>query len=187
MRKIKDVLRLKLDARLSHEQIAAALGISKGVVTKYVGLAATAGLDWPTVQIHDEVALERLLLVAPEKPRNHVQPDYGRIHQELRRKGMTLMLLWEEYRADHADGQTYSYSQFCDKLPALRPAAQARRKSPFTAVKRLPDEAEGRLNHGAPHAAFHHDFRPWPAHANAHWHADRARWLHPCAAHRNTR
>ena len=114
MRKIKDVLRLKLDAKLSHEQIAVALGISKGVVSKYVGLAASAGLDWPAVQGHDEAALERLLLVAPQKPRDHVQPDYGRLHQELRRKGMTLMLLWEEYRADHADRQTYGYSQFCD-------------------------------------------------------------------------
>lgn len=46
MRKIKDVLRLKLDAQLSHERIAAALNISKGVVAKYVGLAAAAGLDW---------------------------------------------------------------------------------------------------------------------------------------------
>jgi transposase len=114
MRKIKDVLRLKLDAKLSHEQIAGALGISKGVVTKYVGLAAAAGLDWPTVQDSDEITLERRLLVAPQKLRNHVQPDYGRLHQELRRKGMTLMLLWEEYRADHADRQTYAYSQFCD-------------------------------------------------------------------------
>ncbi|HQS60050.1 MAG: transposase [Halothiobacillus sp. 24-54-40] len=114
MRKIKDVLRLKLDARLSHQQIAAALGISKGVVTKYVGLAAAAGLDWAAVQDIDETALERRLLVTPERPRNHVQPDYGRLHQELRRKGMTLMLLWEEYRADHADRQTYAYSQFCD-------------------------------------------------------------------------
>jgi transposase len=114
MRKIKDVLRLKLDAKLSHEQIAGALGISKGVVTKYVGLAAAAGLDWPAVQDADEITLERQLLVAPQRPRNHVQPDYGRLHQELRRKGMTLMLLWEEYRADHADRQTYAYSQFCD-------------------------------------------------------------------------
>ena len=114
MRKIKDVLRLKLDAKLSHEQIAGALGISKGVVTKYVGLAAAAGLDWPAVQGADEITLERRLLVAPQKPRNHVQPDYGRLHQELRRKGMTLMLLWEEYRAEHADRQTYAYSQFCD-------------------------------------------------------------------------
>ena len=114
MRKIKDVLRLKLEAQLSHQQIAAALGISKGVVTKYVGLAAAAGLDWPQVRDVDETALERRLMVAPERPRDHVQPDYGRLHQELRRKGMTLMLLWEEHRADHAGEQTYGYTQFCE-------------------------------------------------------------------------
>ena len=47
---IKDVIRLKWEAQLSHEQIAAALKISKGVVAKYVGLASAAGLDWETVQ-----------------------------------------------------------------------------------------------------------------------------------------
>jgi transposase len=125
MRKIKDVLRLKLDAGLSHQQIAAALGISKGVVTKYVGLAAAAGLDWAAVQDADEAALERRLLCAPEKPRDHVQPDYGRLHQELRRKGMTLMLLWEEHRADYADVHTYGYSQFCENY--RRFAKQLRR------------------------------------------------------------
>lgn len=114
MRKIKDVLRLKLEAQLSHQQIAAALGISKGVVTKYVGLAAAAGLDWNQVRDVDDTVLERRLLVAPERPRDHVQPDYGRLHQELRRKGMTLMLLWEEHRADHAGEQTYGYTQFCE-------------------------------------------------------------------------
>lgn len=114
MRKIKDVLRLKLDAQLSHQQIAAALCLSKGVVTKYVGLAAAAGLDWPQVRGTDETALERRLRVAPERPRDHIQPDYGRLHQELRRKDMTLMLLWEEHRADHAGEQTYGYTQFCE-------------------------------------------------------------------------
>ena len=114
MRKIKDVLRLKLDAGLSHEQIAATLRISKGVVTKYVGLAAAAGLDWPVVQTLDETALQQRLLSPSRCPRSHAQPDYGRMHQELRRKGMTLMLLWEEYQAEHADNQTYCYSQFCD-------------------------------------------------------------------------
>ncbi len=114
MRKIKEVLRLKLDARLSHEQIAAALDLSKGVVTKYVGLAAAAGLDWAAVQSLDDVTLERRLLASPEKPRHHVQPDFGRIHHELRRKGVTLMLLWEEYRAEYAERQTYGYSQFCE-------------------------------------------------------------------------
>ena len=114
MRKIKDVLRLKFDAKLSHEQISGSLGISKGVVAKYVGMAVAAGLTWSEVQACDETALERRLLVVPQRPRAQVQPDYGRIHHELRRKGMTLMLLWEEYQADHADSQTYRYSQFCD-------------------------------------------------------------------------
>ncbi|MEJ7807448.1 MAG: IS21 family transposase, partial [Telluria sp.] len=114
MRKIKDVLRLKLDAKLSHQQIADALGLSKGVVTKYAGLTAAAGLDWPAVQSMDEAALERRLLVGSQKARDYVQPDYGRVHQELRRKGMTLMLLWEEHRADYADCQTYAYSQYCE-------------------------------------------------------------------------
>jgi hypothetical protein len=93
MRKIKDVLRLKLDAQLSHERIAASLGISKGVVAKYVSLAAAAGLDWLQVQALDETALQHRLVGVPQRASGFVAPDYGRMHQELRRKGMTLMLL----------------------------------------------------------------------------------------------
>jgi transposase len=113
MHKIKDVLRLKLDARLSHEQIAAALRISKGAVAKYAGLAAAAGIDWATASTLDEVALEQRLLTKPAKQSAYALPDYGRIHQELRKKGVTLVLLWEEYQAEHADRQTYRYTQFC--------------------------------------------------------------------------
>lgn len=115
MRKIKDVLRLKLDAQLSHERIAASLGLSKGVVAKYVSLAAAAGLDWQTIQTLSETALERHLVGGrPDRPSHYVLPDYGRIHQELRRKGMTLMLLWEEYAAQHPGHSTWRYSQFCE-------------------------------------------------------------------------
>ena len=115
MRKIKDVLRLKLDAQLSHERIAAALGISKGVVTKYVSLAATAALDWQTVRELDEVTLQhRLLGGPPQRASAFVTPEYGRMHQELRRKGMTLMLLWEEHVAQHPGQATHWYSQFCE-------------------------------------------------------------------------
>lgn len=114
MRKIKDVLRLKLDAQLSHERIAASLGISKGVVAKYAGLAVAAGLDWPAVQELDEAALQRRLLALPVRASAFVAPDYGRMHQELRRKGMTLMLLWEEHVAQHQGETTHCYSQFCE-------------------------------------------------------------------------
>ena len=62
IRMIKDILRLKYSAALSHEAIARSLGISKGVVAKYLGLAGAAGLDWTTVAELDEAGLERRLL-----------------------------------------------------------------------------------------------------------------------------
>jgi transposase len=115
MRRIKDVLRLKLEARLSHERIAEALGISKGVVAKYASLAAAAGLDWPTVQAFSETALERHLVGGrSDRPSHYLLPDFDRIHQELRRKGMTLMLLWQEYVETHPEQSTWRYSQFCE-------------------------------------------------------------------------
>lgn len=116
MRKIRDVLRLKLEARLSHERIAASLGISKGVVAKYVSLAAAAGLDWATIQSLSDTGLERRVVQGRlDRPTHYVLPNYGRVHQELRRKGMTLMLLWEEYVAAHCGQPTYRYSQFCER------------------------------------------------------------------------
>ena len=77
MRKIKDVLRLKLEARLSHEQTAAALDISKGVITKYLTLATAAGLDWLQIQALDDTALHNRLLGAPQRASGFVPPDYG--------------------------------------------------------------------------------------------------------------
>ena len=62
IRMIKDILRLKYSAALSHEAIARSLGISKGVVAKYLGLAGAAGLDWAGVAELDEASLERRLL-----------------------------------------------------------------------------------------------------------------------------
>ncbi len=113
MRKIIEVLRLKFEALLSHERIAAATGVSKGAVTKYLRRAQAAGLTWPLPAQTDEAQLEALLFprAAPLVER-HAMPDLAHLHQELKRKGVTLMLLWEEYAAAHA-GQAYRYSQFC--------------------------------------------------------------------------
>ncbi|MGF6653013.1 transposase [Paraburkholderia youngii] len=89
------------------------------MVTKYIGLASAAGLDWASACDMDEGELERRLLGKPTGPAAYAQPDYGRIHQELRRKGMTLTLLWEEYQAEFADRQTYRYTQFCGHYKAF--------------------------------------------------------------------
>ncbi|MDH6186898.1 IS21 family transposase [Polaromonas sp. CG_23.6] len=117
MRKIKEILRLTLDAKLPYEQIAASLQLSKGVISKYVKLASTAGLDWPAIAAMDEGALERQLLGPARSPVVYAPPDYGQVHVELRGKGVTLMLLWEEYCGQWAeDGEVkpYRYSQFCE-------------------------------------------------------------------------
>ena len=113
MRKIIDVLRLKFEAGLSHERIAAATKLSKGAVTKYVQRARAAGLGWPLPPEVDEARLEALLFPhsAPVVER-YAAPDFAHLHQELKRKGVTLQLLWEEYADAHA-GQAYRYSQFC--------------------------------------------------------------------------
>ena len=112
MRKIIEVLRLKHEAKLSHARIGQACGLSKGVVSKYVTLAQTKGVAWPLPDGLDEVALEALLFPSVAKAAARVVPDFFQIHQELKRKGVTLQLLWEEYTAVHGD-QGYRYSQFC--------------------------------------------------------------------------
>jgi transposase len=121
MRKLKDALRLKFDGGQSNQQIATVLGISKGVITKYVGLAVAAGLDWPSITAMDEATLECRLLASPRPSDTYAQPDYGRIHQELAREGVALMLLWEEYCAQVGDERSvdnpvkpWRYSQFCE-------------------------------------------------------------------------
>lgn len=115
MRKIRDVLRLKHEAELSHERIAVATGLSKGAVTKYLQRAAQAGIGWPPPDGLDDAQLEaRLFQSVAVSVGRHAEPDYARMHQELKRRGMTLQLLWEEYHATEG-ARAYRYSQFCER------------------------------------------------------------------------
>ena len=114
IRMIKDVLRLKHESKLSHAAIAAALHISKGVVSKYVSLAAEAGLAWDALVELDEATIAARLLPGT-RGSAYVPPDYARIHQELRRKGVTLTLLWQEYVDAHPGCKTYRHTQFSER------------------------------------------------------------------------
>ena len=105
MRKLKDALRLKLVGGQSHQEIATALGITKGSVTKYCALAATVGLDWDAIEAMSETDLEQRLFGSA------FASTYGRMHQELRRKGVTVMLLWQEYSAQVGE----QYSRLSDR------------------------------------------------------------------------
>ena len=115
MRKIRDVLRYRYSAGLSLDAIARSLKLSKGVVAKYIRLAAAAGLTWPLPDELDDSGLEKLLYrqVAAREP-TYAEPDYAGVHQELKKKGVTLTLLWEEY-LQAVGGRGYQYTAFCTR------------------------------------------------------------------------
>jgi transposase len=112
MRSISEILRLRWEAGLSLRQIATSCRRSPATVREYLLRAETAHLRWPLPEELEEEALERLLFPpsAPSRERRP-EPDWEAIHQQLRRKGVTLGLLWQEYKAQHPSG--YQHSRFC--------------------------------------------------------------------------
>jgi transposase len=111
MRKIREVLRLKWASKLSNRAIANACLLARSTVAECLERATNAGLSWPLPDL-DDTALERLLyppVVCSDAARP--QPDWSLVQKEMKRKGMTLSLLWDEYKVGNPDG--YQYSQYC--------------------------------------------------------------------------
>ena len=98
IRKMKEILRLYFDAKLSMHQIAKSLSISSGVVHKYIKQAKALNIKWP---LPDSITNDEELLTLLGSKRNASETvesiDYQAIHTEFKRKGVTLQLLWEEY------------------------------------------------------------------------------------------
>jgi transposase len=113
MLKAKEILRLRHEAKLSYRAIALACSVSKDTVRDYLCRASEAGLSWPLPEGLSEEDLERQLYpVEINLGGKRTLPDWPEIHQELRRKGVTRLLLWEEYTA--GESKPYGYSQFCE-------------------------------------------------------------------------
>jgi len=115
MRKIREVLRLRYDLRLSARQIAQSCNIARSTVSDYLFRARNAGLTWPFLPELDDTALGSLLYPSAAKavPRAKRQmPPMEYIHGELKKKGVTLQLLWYEYKRANPEG--YQHSQFSE-------------------------------------------------------------------------
>ncbi len=124
MRKIKEVLRLKYACGLSERQIAESCGLGKTTVGEYLQRAEMAGLSWPLAAELDEAALEARLFARPLLPARYVLPDWAEVHRELKRKGVTRFLLWQEYKERHPEGIAYPtftvlYRQWLEKLEVV--------------------------------------------------------------------
>ena len=113
MRQLRQILKLKYHTGLTHREIAKACSIGAGTVSTYVARAREAGLTWPLPPELDDTTLEkRLFKLAQVAGAARALPQWSTIHRELKRAGVTLHLLWLEYREIHPEG--YAYSQFCD-------------------------------------------------------------------------
>ena len=111
MRKIREVLRLKHAYQTSERQISFAVGLSRSTISDYLRRAAQARLNWPIPEAIEEAALERLLFPPRCDAPARALPGWRTMHNELKRRGVTLMLLCGEYRAVYGEG--YAYSHFC--------------------------------------------------------------------------
>jgi transposase len=119
MRKIRDVLRLTHAMGMSRRLVGEATGIGKTAVGEYVRRATVAGLSWPIPDGIDDAELERRLFPPTDASSSaRSEPDWSQIHAELKRRGVTLALLWQEYRAEHGHG--YAYSWFCERYSTWR-------------------------------------------------------------------
>lgn len=124
MRQIRHTLRLHFEAGLSYAQIARALGVAKSTAAKFISLARAAGVDWAGAEALSDEALEARLFRPPvARSSRQLEPDFAAIHQELKRPGVTLQLLWEDYQRHNA--LAYKYTSFCVKYRAW--AAQLKR------------------------------------------------------------
>jgi len=116
MRKIREILRLRYVGGLSIRDIKASTKASVGAIQGLLIKAQTLGLSWPLPDDLDDEQLAQLFYPGADttvSSRFQV-PDWGVVHQELKRKGMTRQLLWEEYTQQYPN-RSYSYAQFCDR------------------------------------------------------------------------
>ena len=115
MRRVREILRLKHECGASDRAIGRSLGIARSTVALTLDRVAAAGLAWPLSATLGDRVLEAMLYAgagSKQGMRRKAEPDWTLVHRELRRPGVTLMLLWEEYRAREPDG--YGYSRWCD-------------------------------------------------------------------------
>ncbi len=113
MRKTREILRLKHESGLSYEKIARSCSVSKSTVSEVVRRFSESGQNWPLSEGISDEELEEMLYEDKSREKQVKTPlDLPYLHKELKRKSVTLQLLWEEYKRDHPDG--YQYSYFCE-------------------------------------------------------------------------
>jgi len=111
MLKAREILRLKHEVQLSLREIGQACNCGKTTVAEVIGRAERASITWP-IELSDK-QLMSMLYPPLEKKNSPLEPDMEYVFREMKKKSVTLMLLWEEYKEKYPDG--IMYTQFCDR------------------------------------------------------------------------
>ncbi len=121
MRQLRELLRLRYEAKLSMRQINASTKISIGKIQSILKQAEQLNLQWPLPDDMDDRELAQKFYPQADTriSKNFQQPDWSVVHQELKKKGLTRQLLWEEYTQQYPNS-CYSYSQYCDRYEHWR-------------------------------------------------------------------
>src|ERR1700694_2841892 len=115
MRHVREIIRLKFSAGISMREIARRLGIAASTVRETLRRFEGAGLGWPLPDGMSDGDLEAALYAnhgTKRGHRRHAEPDWPTVHRELKRKHVTLVIVWDEYIAANPGGD--SYSRFCE-------------------------------------------------------------------------
>ena len=150
MRKAREILRLKYELGLANRQIGASLHMSHVSVGKYLQRAEEGGVKWPLAPETSDGALWELLRAAQRPPEaaGRALPDMAQVHRELHRPGVTLQLVWEEYRREHPDG--YAYTQFCEYYKRFRGQLEPSLRQTYRAGEKLFVDWAGQTIRGFP-------------------------------------
>lgn len=137
MRKIREVLRQSWVLGLSHRQVERSVRVAHGTVVNYLRRATVAGLTWEEVEGLDDGELERRLFPSScgAPVRGKPEPEWRGIQKELKRKGVTLSLLWQEYREGEPEG--YGYSRFCQLFRAWQGRVDVALRQDYRAGEKL--------------------------------------------------
>ena len=137
MRQAREIIRLRSESVSAHE-ISRRLGAPRSTVREALKRAESAGLSWPLPEGLNDDALEAALYANRRSKRGHrrvEEPDWAGVHRELKRKHVTLMILWDEYIADNPDG--YRYSRFCELYRAFEKTLSVTMRQTHAAGERL--------------------------------------------------
>jgi len=115
MRQVREVLRLKFVGGVPTREIARRIGVAASTVRATLRRFDAAGLTWPLPEEMTDAVLEAQLFAnagTKQGHRRHAEPDWAAIQRELKRKHVTLQILWDEYIEREPQG--YRYSRFCE-------------------------------------------------------------------------